>query len=80
MDSFSPANINRQIGATVHTIGKNKAVVTAEMIRSINPEAAVEITENVSPENADSFVKGADLVIDGVDFFALRARRLLRAR
>jgi molybdopterin/thiamine biosynthesis adenylyltransferase len=77
-DTFSIANINRQIGATVQTIGRNKAEVTGEMIRSINPEAKIEISvENVTSENAVSFVKGADLVIDGVDFFALPARREL---
>jgi molybdopterin/thiamine biosynthesis adenylyltransferase len=79
-DTFSTPNINRQIGATVHTIGKNKAQVTAEMIRSINPEATVDVLEgNISPENAATFVNGAGLVIDGVDFFALSARRQLFA-
>jgi len=79
-DSFSIANINRQIGATVHTVGKNKAQVTAEMIGSINPGAQVEVIEtNISTENVAAFVKGADLVIDGVDFFAISARRQLFA-
>jgi molybdopterin/thiamine biosynthesis adenylyltransferase len=79
-DKFTLANINRQIGATIHTIGKSKAEVTAEMIRSINPEAVVEILErNISDENVAGFVSGADLVIDGVDFFALSARRQLFA-
>ena len=75
-DTFSLANINRQISATIHTLGKNKAETTAEMIRSINPDATVEIVgENLSPANAHSFVKDSNLVIDGVDFFALSARR-----
>src|SRR6266545_4461773 len=79
-DNFSPANINRQIGATINTIGKNKAEVTAEMIRSINPDASVEIFEtNITHENAPRFVNGANVVIDGVDFFALAARRQLFA-
>ena len=77
-DLFTTANINRQIGATIQTIGRNKAKVTAEMIRSINPEAMVEIIEgNISETNASDFVRGADLVIDGVDFFALNDRRQL---
>ncbi|HEY7166731.1 MAG TPA: ThiF family adenylyltransferase [Candidatus Binatia bacterium] len=79
-DTFSLPNINRQIGATVHTLGENKAVVTAQMIRSINPEASVEITEpEIGRESADAFVKGADLVVDGIDFFAVAARRALFA-
>jgi tRNA threonylcarbamoyladenosine dehydratase len=77
-DSFSIANINRQIGATVQNVGRNKAQVTAEMIRSINPHATVEILEdNIDEANVAAFIKGADLVIDGVDFFALPARRQL---
>lgn len=79
-DTFSLANINRQIGATVKTIGRNKAEVTAEMIRSINPEAHVETyTANISSDNVGPFVQDADLVIDGIDFFALSARRNLFA-
>jgi molybdopterin/thiamine biosynthesis adenylyltransferase len=77
-DTFSIANINRQIGATVQNVGRNKAEVTAEMIRSINPESTVEIfTGNISSDNVDGFVQGAHLVIDAVDFFALPARRQL---
>jgi molybdopterin/thiamine biosynthesis adenylyltransferase len=79
-DTFSIANINRQIGATVQTIGKNKAEVTAEMIRSINPDATVEIfARNISQDTVRSFVNSADLVLDGIDFFSLTARRQLFA-
>jgi molybdopterin/thiamine biosynthesis adenylyltransferase len=79
-DLFSIANINRQIGATVQSVGKNKAEVTAEMIRSINPESNVDIcSANISADNVGAFVKDANLVIDGVDFFALSARRKLFA-
>ena len=79
-DTFSAPNINRQIGATAHTIGAKKVQVTAEMIRSINPEASVEVSDGlISADNAAQFVSDADLVIDGVDFFALSARRQLFA-
>jgi tRNA threonylcarbamoyladenosine dehydratase len=79
-DTFSIANINRQIGATVQSIGKNKAEVTADMIRSINPESTVEVLDrNICADNVGAFVRDADLVFDGVDFFALSARRQLFA-
>jgi molybdopterin/thiamine biosynthesis adenylyltransferase len=79
-DTFSIANINRQIGATVQSIGKNKAEVTADMIRSINPECRVEVLDrNICADNVGAFVQDADLVFDGVDFFALSARRQLFA-
>jgi molybdopterin/thiamine biosynthesis adenylyltransferase len=77
-DHFSVANINRQIGATVQNIDRNKAEVTAEMIHSINPEASIEVrATNIDEENAADFVKGADIFVDGVDFFSLPARRQL---
>ncbi len=80
VDTFSVANFNRQIGATMETVGKDKAEVTAAMIRSINPAAAVEIFEGgVTRRNADDFVRGAGIVVDGIDFFSLGARRTLFA-
>jgi molybdopterin/thiamine biosynthesis adenylyltransferase len=79
-DSFSLANFNRQIGANIDTIGHNKAEVTADMLRAINPQAEITVFEGgISPENVASFIDGADLLIDGIDFFALDIRRKLFA-
>src|ERR1051325_9326798 len=79
-DTFSLPNINRQIGATVHTLGENKALITRQMIQSINPEASVDIAgSEINAGNAEDFVNGADLVVDGIDFFAIAARRQLFA-
>ena len=77
-DDYSIANFNRQFAANMKTIDRNKAEVTAEMIYSINPEAQVEISkEKVDRDNADDFVSGSDIVIDGVDFFSISGRRNL---
>ena len=79
-DSFSLANFNRQIGATLDTIGENKAEVVARIIRAINPLAEVEVfTGGISATNVAAFVEGADLLVDGIDFFALPIRRRLFA-
>ena len=79
-DSFSLANINRQIGANIHSIGHNKAEVTAAMIRSINADARIEVLKGgVTAANVNDFVRPADLVVDGLDFFAMPARRSLFA-
>ena len=79
-DTFSVANFNRQIGATMETVGKDKAAVTAAMIRSINPDAQIGVVAGgVTRENADDFVRGAGVVVDGIDFFSLGARRTLFA-
>lgn len=77
-DTFSLVNFNRQLGATMQTLGENKAKVIADMILSINPQADVAIyQEGLTESNTADFVDGADLVIDGIDFFTYPARRRL---
>ncbi len=79
-DSFSLANFNRQIGANIETIGRNKAEVTADMLRAINPQVEVTIlTGGITRSNLQSFLAGVDLLVDGIDFFALDIRRQLFA-
>src|SRR5580704_5275582 len=81
LDSFETANFNRQIGATVSTIHHAKVDVLGKMARDINPEADVtEFPKGVTDENIDAFLMGADLFIDGFDFFALDIRRKTFAR
>ncbi|NMC75457.1 MAG: thiamine biosynthesis protein ThiF [Geobacteraceae bacterium] len=80
-DTFDVVNISRQFGALVSTLGKPKAGVLADMVRDINPSADVRLFhEGVTPENMDSFLEGADLFIDGIDFFSLDVRRLVFRR
>lgn len=65
---FERENINRVPGARESTIGRNKAEVLAEDIRDINPDAECEVwSEGISHDSAGDFVRGADLVFDGVD-------------
>lgn len=80
-DVFEMANLNRQAGATVHTLGQPKVRVMAEMARAINPTCQIRLIEDaIQPGTVDAFLEGCDLVIDGLDFFAIRARRLLFRR
>ncbi len=77
-DTFSISNLNRQAGARVSTMGRNKAEEIAAQIRDINPAARIELwRENIGPLNIGAFLDGTDVVLDGVDFFAFGARRLL---
>lgn len=76
-DVFDVANFNRQVGATMSTIGRPKAEVLAEMVRDINPSAEVEIfPKGVDATNLQQFLAGVDLYVDGLDFFAFKAREL----
>lgn len=80
MDSFDIANFNRQVGASVSTIGRPKVDVLAEMALDINPE--LEVTRfpgGVTRENVAAFLGGVDCYIDGLDFFAFSARELVFA-
>lgn len=80
-DEFEVVNMNRQYGATVHTLGHNKAKVMAEIILAINPEAEVAVfTEAIAEHNVDEFLAGADVVQDALDYFAPEARRLIFRR
>lgn len=77
-DSFEIANINRQAGATMHTSGKQKCEVMAEMARAINPFLKIAIfKEGINKDNIDLFLEGARVVVDGLDFFCIKDRLLL---
>ncbi len=79
-DSFAVENFNRQAGANMHTVDRPKLECLSEMARSINPELEITaFTEGVKPDQAEEFLAGCDLYLDGLDFFALDARRAVFA-
>jgi molybdopterin/thiamine biosynthesis adenylyltransferase len=79
-DTFAVENFNRQAGANMQTVDRPKLDALCEMALAINPE--LEITrfpEGVQPELAQTFLDSCDLYLDGLDFFALKARRAVFA-
>src|SRR3546814_6163372 len=48
LDDFELANFNRQVGASMSTLGRPKVEVMAEMTRDINPEADIRSEEHTS--------------------------------
>ena len=68
-DVVDITNLNRQIIATVDTIGRPKTEVMKERILSVNPEADVECRQCFFlPENAAEFDLSAfDYIVDAVD-------------
>ena len=75
-DHFDIANFNRQVGATVSTLGQAKVEVLASMASDINPELdIVRFPDGVTNENMEAFFEGVDLYVDGLDFFAFDARQ-----
>lgn len=76
-DAFQLTNINRQIGASVETLGQAKVSVIRDLILAINPEAQVEIfEEGISTHTIDRFLGSVDLALDGIDFFAQKTKLL----
>ena len=75
-DHFELHNFNRQVGANVGSIGRQKIDVMAEMALGINPELdLVRFERGIDQGNAEAFLEGADLYIDGLDFFVLDVRQ-----
>lgn len=75
-DNFDIANFNRQVGATMSTLGRPKVEVLAEMARDINPDLQiVRFPSGVNSGNLAQFFEGVDLYVDGLDFFAFGARQ-----
>lgn len=68
-DTVSITNINRQIIATLDSVGKYKTEVMKERILSINPEAEIEIHNCFFlPETQEMFdFSNYDYVVDAVD-------------
>ena len=75
-DRYSVANFNRQVGASMSTLERPKVEVMAEMARGINPELELRtLPDGVTEGNVDEFLDGVDLYVDGLDFFAFKARK-----
>lgn len=62
-------NVNRQIPATMRTVGRYKVDVEAERAAEINPDAVITAyREYVDESNIDMFIpKDADYILDAVD-------------
>lgn len=79
-DRFELTNFNRQAGAGMSTLGREKSEVLAEMARDVNPTLELSVfSEGVHDGNLGDFLDGVDLYVDGLDFFAVEARRAVFA-
>lgn len=80
-DDFDVHNLNRQAGAFMSVMGQPKIDTVARMARDINPETDLRLfPQGVKPENVDEFLRDVDVYVDGLDFFALPARRMVFAK
>lgn len=67
-DVFDATNLNRQILASMETLGRAKVEVAAERIASINPATLVEIHRlRLGAANAEPLLRKVDLAADALD-------------
>lgn len=82
MDTVSMTNINRQIIATLDTVGRYKTEVMKERIAQINPSA--EVTAHncfFLPDNSADFdFSRYDYVVDAVDTVTAKIELVLKCR
>ena len=81
-DEISLSNLNRQIVATVDTIGKNKVEVIKERALSINPSVNITaINLFYLPQTADQIdLAKFDYVIDAIDTVTAKLEIIKRAK
>ncbi|MBF0522894.1 MAG: ThiF family adenylyltransferase [Candidatus Omnitrophica bacterium] len=80
MDDFDIANIQRQYGSSMDTLGKNKSDTMKEIALSINPHLEIDsFNKGVDKQNIGEFLDGVDVLVDGIDFFCIETRRLIFA-
>ena len=68
-DKIDESNINRQLIATVKTVGKNKVDLMKERILEINPDANVEVHKEfyLADSETDIITEDLSYVVDCVD-------------
>ncbi|MBS0327154.1 MAG: ThiF family adenylyltransferase [Proteobacteria bacterium] len=79
-DRYDVENFNRQVGATMTSIGKPKLDVMVGMARDVNPDLDIRsFDKGVNAATLEEFLEGVDLFVDGLDFFAFDAREMVFA-
>jgi len=74
------SNFNRQFGANLNTLGKNKAETVYEQIKDINPPANIIVLKAgiESQLDVECFVDGCDVIVDVMDFGLFKESILLQ--
>ncbi len=80
-DDVCVTNLNRQLHATVRTVGKPKAELMAQRCREVNPDVSVQaVREFYRAELSESLLgPGWDFVVDAIDNVKAKLHLLHRA-
>lgn len=80
MDHFEVSNLNRQVFATLDSIGESKTSATVAAIGRINPEARVTVHGADWVDHLDEILPLHKVVINGMDDLAAGIRLYRKAR
>lgn len=80
-DEVGETNVNRQLMATIKTIGHVKVIALAERLREINPTIELDVRQGIYDETtAETFgLENYDYVIDAIDSLACKAALIRHA-
>ncbi|MCB0390800.1 MAG: ThiF family adenylyltransferase [Bdellovibrionales bacterium] len=77
-DTFEVHNRSRQIFAKEGHFGQEKVQIVANEIKRVNPNAVIKsYPKGLTNQNIDDFLGDIDIIIDGIDIFAMKIRRQL---
>ncbi len=80
MDHFEVSNLNRQVFATLDTVGQAKTHATAAAVASVNPEARITIHGADWVDHLDDILSRERVVINGMDDVTAGIRLYRKAR
>lgn len=80
MDVFEVSNLNRQVFATMKTVGIEKAEATKSAVFDINPEAKVEVYGREWLDRMDEILSRVHIVVNGMDDISASIRLYRAAR
>lgn len=80
-DTVSISNLNRQLIATLNTIGKNKVDIAKERILSINPNAKVKtFADFFMPGNTNILDNSITYIVDAIDTVTAKIELVIQAK
>ena len=81
-DKISLTNVNRQIHATLRTIGRSKVEVMKERMLEINPDCNIEIFEEFYlPDNHSNIINDdIDYIVDAIDTISAKIDIIVEAK
>lgn len=77
-DTFDVSNIQRQVGADLTNVGRNKAEVVAEQAFALTRDVNIDVfPDGLNPDSAADFVADCDYVMDQMEFYQIKNRYAL---